>query len=76
MALFAREGGMLSDDYAYGFKLLIIQTLIAVVAMLFSAIVTYIIAGFTRSAILSLLFGFVLTFGTLVMIKKRAKKED
>lgn len=44
VALFAREGGMLSDDYAYGFKLLIIQTLIAVVAMLFSAIVTYIIA--------------------------------
>ena len=44
VALFAREGGMLSDDYAYGFKLLVIQTLIAVVAMLFSAIVTYIIA--------------------------------
>jgi Na+/H+ antiporter NhaC len=37
--------------------------------------VTYIIAGFTRSAVLSLLFGFVLTFGTLVMIKKRAKKK-
>jgi len=36
---------------------------------------TYIIAGFTRSAVLSLLFGFVLTFGTLVMIKKRAKKK-
>jgi Na+/H+ antiporter NhaC len=37
--------------------------------------VTYIIAGFTRSAVLSLLFGFVLTFGTLVIIKKHTKKE-
>jgi Na+/H+ antiporter NhaC len=37
--------------------------------------VTYIVAGFTRSAVLSLLFGFLLTFGTLVMIKKRAKKD-
>ena len=37
--------------------------------------VTYIVAGLTRSAVLSLLFGFVLTFGTLVMIKKRAKKK-
>lgn len=36
---------------------------------------TYIIAGFTRSAILSLLFGAVLTFGTLALIKKRAKKK-
>jgi Na+/H+ antiporter NhaC len=37
--------------------------------------VTYIVAGFTRSAVLSLLFGLVLTFGTLVLIKKRAKKK-
>jgi Na+/H+ antiporter NhaC len=36
--------------------------------------VTYIVAGLTRSAILSLLFGLVLTFGTLILIKKRAKK--
>ena len=37
--------------------------------------VTYIVAGFTRSAILSLLFGFVLTFGVFVLIKRRAKKK-
>ena len=37
--------------------------------------VTYIVAGLTRSAILSLLFGLVLTFGTLILIKKRAKKK-
>ena len=37
--------------------------------------VTYIVAGFTRSAVLSLLFGFLVTFGTLVLLKKRAKKK-
>jgi hypothetical protein len=37
--------------------------------------VTYIVAGFTRSAILSLLFGFLVTFGMLVLLKKRAKKK-
>ena len=37
--------------------------------------VTYIVAGLTRSAVLSLLFGLVLTFGTLILIKKRAKKK-
>lgn len=36
--------------------------------------VTYIVAGLTRSAVLSLLFGFVLTFGVFVLIKRRAKK--
>ena len=37
--------------------------------------VTYIVAGLTRSAVLSLLFGFVLTFGVFVLIKRRAKKK-
>ena len=37
--------------------------------------VTYIVAGLTRSAVLSLLFGFVLTFGVFVLVKRRAKKK-
>jgi len=37
--------------------------------------VTYIVAGLTRSAVLSLLFGFVLNFGVFVLIKRRAKKK-
>lgn len=37
--------------------------------------VSYIVAGLTRSAVLSLLFGFVLTFGVFVLIKRRAKKK-
>jgi Na+/H+ antiporter NhaC len=36
---------------------------------------TYIVAGLTRSAVLSLLFGFVLNFGVFILIKRRAKKK-
>ncbi len=44
LALFASEGGLLTDDAGYGVKLLIIQTVIAVVAMVFAGIVTLVIA--------------------------------
>ncbi|MDN6131252.1 MAG: ammonium transporter [Corynebacterium casei] len=44
VAFFAREGGVFTDDYAYGFKLLVVQIIIAVVAMVFSGAITYLIA--------------------------------
>lgn len=44
VAFFATDGGMLTDDFGYGFQLLITQTVIAVIAMIFSAAMTFIIA--------------------------------
>lgn len=44
VALFATEGGMLTDNFTYGLQLLIVQIVIAVVAMLFAGVLTYLIA--------------------------------
>lgn len=44
LAFFATEGGMLTDDLGYGFKLLIVQIVIALVAMVFAAVITAILA--------------------------------
>lgn len=44
LALFASDGGMLTDDFVYGAKLLFVQFLIAVVAMIYAGGLTYGIA--------------------------------
>ena len=44
VAFLAREGGLFTDDYVYCLKLLVVQAVIALVAMVFSGIVTYLIA--------------------------------
>lgn len=49
LAFFAMEGGMFTDDFGFGFKLLVVQTIIAVVAMVFTAVVTTIIALLLKS---------------------------
>ncbi|MDY3128118.1 MAG: ammonium transporter [Corynebacterium sp.] len=44
LAFFAEEGGMFTDDFVAGAKLLAVQAIIALVAMVFAAAVTAIIA--------------------------------
>ncbi len=51
LAFFASEGGMLTDDFGFGFQLLIVQVVIALVAMVFTAVVTAIL-GYILKAVM------------------------